>query len=371
VTPEQRVTAAIDCTPYAKATPDAIHHHPRERTTRMTTPTNPPAGDMTAPSEGRRTRLGEVIYGAMFEVQIDLRYGGAEKAEYIADAVRRALEEAEPGDHPDSEGDNVPSLAPALTLAELDAIEARAAAATEGPWRVDASGDVGEKDYIVDAARWRNFVNTVSFGEDRASAEFVAAARTDVPVLVAALREAWATNAGLNRRAQIAEAALNDLTREPVGGRKHRPVAAEVWQRCVESHGAACPAMAEERAYRARLIGALKACWKVDMRKAREAQAELDHIRSELGVQRYHAEHDPCDVCSHLEAVELGELIDRLTLDVLGRTAERDRARGTAAAQEAENARLREGIESMMRGPARWVRKVRLVEPEWREATNE
>ena len=76
----------------------------------MTTPTNPPAGDMTAPSEGRRTRLGEVIYGAMFEVQIDLRYGGAEKAEYIADAVRRALEEAEPGDHPDSEGDNVPSL---------------------------------------------------------------------------------------------------------------------------------------------------------------------------------------------------------------------------------------------------------------------
>jgi len=88
VTPEQRVTAAIDCTPYAKATPDAIHHHPRERTTRMTTPTNPPAGDMTAPSEGRRTRLGEVIYGAMFEVQIDLRYGGAEKAEYIADAVR-------------------------------------------------------------------------------------------------------------------------------------------------------------------------------------------------------------------------------------------------------------------------------------------
>ena len=66
----------------------------------MTTPTNPPAGDMTAPSEGRRTRLGEVIYGAMFEVQIDLRYGGAEKAEYIADAVRRALEEAERGEKP-------------------------------------------------------------------------------------------------------------------------------------------------------------------------------------------------------------------------------------------------------------------------------
>ena len=36
----------------------------------------------------------------MFEVQIDLRYGGAEKAEYIADAVRRALEEAERGEKP-------------------------------------------------------------------------------------------------------------------------------------------------------------------------------------------------------------------------------------------------------------------------------
>jgi len=212
------VTAAIDCTPYAKATPDAIHHHPRERTTRMTTPTNPPAGDMTAPSEGRRTRLGEVIYGAMFEVQIDLRYGGAEKAEYIADAVRRALEEAEPGDHPDSEGDNVPSLAPALTAAELDAVEVL---------KLRLSEVAAERDTAL-------------------------------------------------------------------------------------------------------------AGWKVDMRKAREAQAELDHIRSELDVQRYHAEHDPCDVCSHLEAVELGELIDRLTLDVLGRTAERDRARSVAVALECE-----------------------------------
>ena len=126
MTPEQRVTAAIDCTPYAKATPDAIHHHPRERTTRMTTPTNPPAGDMTAPSEGRRTRLGEVIYGAMFEVQIDLRYGGAEKAEYIADAVRRALEEAEPGDHPDYADAALDAVRDALTSDDPEAVRAMA-----------------------------------------------------------------------------------------------------------------------------------------------------------------------------------------------------------------------------------------------------
>jgi hypothetical protein len=49
----------------------------------MTTPTNPPADETTTPSE-----------------------------------------------------DNVPSLAPALTLADLDVIEARAEMATEGPWEV-------------------------------------------------------------------------------------------------------------------------------------------------------------------------------------------------------------------------------------------
>jgi hypothetical protein len=184
----------------------------------MTTPTNPPADETTTPSE-----------------------------------------------------DNVPSLAPALTLADLDVIEARAEMATEGPWEVP----------------WPPKTLTTVSALQAEDAAFIAAARTDVPVLVAALRQAWATNAALNRRAQIAEAALNDLTREPVGGRKHRPVAAEVWQRCVESHGAACPAMAEERAYRARLIGALKACWKVDMRKAREArsvavalEAEVERLRA-------------------------------------------------------------------------------------------
>ena len=92
----------------------------------MTTPTNPPAGDMTAPSEGRRTRLGEVIYGAMFEVQIDLRYGGAEKAEYIADAVRRALEEAEPGDHPDYADAALDAVRDALTSDDPDVVRAMA-----------------------------------------------------------------------------------------------------------------------------------------------------------------------------------------------------------------------------------------------------
>jgi len=88
--------------------------------------------------------------------------------------------------------------------------------------------------------------------------EFIAASRSAVPALVAALWEARETNARLNRRAQIAEAAIADLTREPVGGRKHRAVAAEVWERCEESHGLACrttrEAWAEVRRLRGRLL---------------------------------------------------------------------------------------------------------------------
>ena len=52
----------------------------------------------------------------------------------------------------------------------------------------------------------------------------------------------------LNRRAQIAESAINDLTREPIGGREHAPVAAEVWARCEETHGLVCRAAREARA---------------------------------------------------------------------------------------------------------------------------
>jgi len=96
-----------------------------------------------------------------------------------------------------------------VTAADLDRWEALAAAATPGPWERDITGHI-------------------------------ATSRTAVAALVAALREALETNARLNRRSQIAEAAIADLTREPVGGRKHRSVAAEVWERCEESHGLAC-----------------------------------------------------------------------------------------------------------------------------------
>lgn len=98
----------------------------------------------------------------------------------------------------------------AVTAADLDRWEALAAAATPGPWERDITGHAAA-------------------------------------ALVAALREALETSARLNRRSQIAEAAIADLTREPVGGRKHRSVAAEVWERCEESHGLACRTTREAR----------------------------------------------------------------------------------------------------------------------------
>jgi hypothetical protein len=80
-----------------------------------------------------------------------------------------------------------------VTRDELEAIKARAAAATEGPWEAYSSsccpdmGGVSSSKYRVHAAELGN-VGHPALLED---AEFMAAARTDVPRLIAALEEAW------------------------------------------------------------------------------------------------------------------------------------------------------------------------------------
>jgi len=73
-----------------------------------------------------------------------------------------------------------------VTAADLDRWEALAAAATPGPWERDITGHTA---FVIDC-------------------EFIATSRTAVAALVAALREALETNARLNRRSQIAEAAI-------------------------------------------------------------------------------------------------------------------------------------------------------------------
>lgn len=72
-----------------------------------------------------------------------------------------------------------------LTRARVEGALARANAATEGPWRVDQLGLDGY--VILDAVRWRGHTNSLNFGEDRDTAEFVAHARSDVPAMAGAL----------------------------------------------------------------------------------------------------------------------------------------------------------------------------------------
>ena len=143
---------------------------------------------------------------------------------------------------------------------------------------------------------------------------------------VRALRE---TVARLNRRSQVAEAAIADLTREPIGGRKHKPVAAEVWTRCEESHGRGC-------------------------RTTREAREEAERLRAE--VERLRSEMAAKTADSALLLGFLGGAYDERDgardglVDLTARLAEQTRlteqAREWAVRWQGEAERLRAGIES-------------------------
>lgn len=70
---------------------------------------------------------------------------------------------------------------------DLDAIETRAQAATPGPWCTDSWEIYQGAEYEPGMSLWigETCRGTGSLEQDRADAEFVAAARTDVPALVA------------------------------------------------------------------------------------------------------------------------------------------------------------------------------------------
>ncbi len=69
---------------------------------------------------------------------------------------------------------------------DLDAIKARAAAATPGPWYVERGGEHGDPFWAIAAILRDPYGdNSLSCGSDREVAEFIAHARTDVPALVA------------------------------------------------------------------------------------------------------------------------------------------------------------------------------------------
>jgi hypothetical protein len=90
-----------------------------------------------------------------------------------------------------------------MTDAELAAIEVRAEAATAGPWRVTARGDVDSHTGKVVAADERG--NVMADGDDLA---FIAASRIDVPALVAEVRRLTAALAAADA---LADAAWQDI----------------------------------------------------------------------------------------------------------------------------------------------------------------
>lgn len=100
-----------------------------------------------------------------------------------------------------------------MTEEDLRQIEERANAATPGPWRVLKE----ERDHFIDTVCCKTPIvrEDVTFIED---AEFIAHARTDIPALITALREAWDVCTVYERfyretrnRAEAAEARVREL----------------------------------------------------------------------------------------------------------------------------------------------------------------
>jgi len=109
-----------------------------------------------------------------------------------------------------------------MTEDQLKEIEARAAKATKGPWDVPKLDDGGRANIV--GSKGRAVFMTLCHGstdcEDNAA--FIAAARTDVPALVAVLREARASNAILVRAVNAKNESLHIVERDYANARKQR-----------------------------------------------------------------------------------------------------------------------------------------------------
>ncbi|MDX3835660.1 hypothetical protein [Streptomyces europaeiscabiei] len=92
------------------------------------------------------------------------------------------------------------------TVERLAEIEARADAATAGPWCTDAWEIYQGVEYVPGISFWigETCRGTSELGQDRADAAFVAAARSDVPELVAEVRRMRAERA--DRQDEVAAA---------------------------------------------------------------------------------------------------------------------------------------------------------------------
>ncbi|MFE1192890.1 hypothetical protein ACFW6E_08825 [Streptomyces olivaceoviridis] len=96
---------------------------------------------------------------------------------------------------------------------DLDAIQTRANAATPGPWCTDSWEIYQGTEYEPGLSMWigETCRGTSSLEQDRADAAFVAAARTDVPALVAEVHRLRARVAELEEAGTYARSALAAL----------------------------------------------------------------------------------------------------------------------------------------------------------------
>ncbi|WP_319052627.1 hypothetical protein [Streptomyces europaeiscabiei] len=142
----------------------------------------------------------------------------------------------------------VPEPLGAERLAE---IEARADAATAGPWCTDAWEIYQGTEYVPGISFWigETCRGTSELGQDRADAAFVAAARSDVPALVAEVRRQAARIAELEAERHSTNEALSDAAERM---RADRDRLAELEKREA--------AVAEFAAMRAEYITAIRNC---------------------------------------------------------------------------------------------------------------
>ncbi|WP_405960747.1 hypothetical protein OG235_27670 [Streptomyces sp. NBC_00024] len=99
-----------------------------------------------------------------------------------------------------------------LSAERLAEITARADAATAGPWCTDAWEIYQGAEYVPGISFWigETCRGTSELGQDRADAAFVAAARSDVPALVAEVRRQAARIAELEAERHSTNEALDD-----------------------------------------------------------------------------------------------------------------------------------------------------------------
>jgi hypothetical protein len=132
-----------------------------------------------------------------------------------------------------------------LTDQQLDDIEARTAAATAGPWCTDSWEIYQGTEYVPGISEWigETCRGATSLDQDRADAAFVAHARTDVPALLAEVRQLRTRVAELEEERRLEWLAQGTTPHTPrlcACGHSHHAHRVPAPHSCF-AHGQTCP----------------------------------------------------------------------------------------------------------------------------------